>query len=58
VPHHYIRLVTNLDPSVLNESEPIKSEIEVDGLPDAKDPEWMKDQKWCFEGLIRYLLLG
>ena len=51
VPHHYIRLVTNLEPSVLTESEPIKSEMEVDRAPDAKEPEWMKDQKWWTSGV-------
>ena len=51
VPHHYIRLVTNLEPSVLSECEPIKSEMEVDGVADVKEPEWMKDQKWCTSGV-------
>jgi hypothetical protein len=46
VAHHYLRLVTNLVPSTLNEAQPIKSEMDVDGAPIATEPEWMKDKKW------------
>src|ERR1700689_1551761 len=47
VAHHYLRLVTNLVPSTLNEEQPIKTEMDVDAAPVATEPEWMKDKKWC-----------
>ena len=46
VAHHYLRLVANLNPATLNEAQPIKSEMEVDGMPVTTEPEWMKDKKW------------
>jgi len=49
VAHHYLRLVTNLVPSTLNEAKPIKSEMEVDDAPTTTEPEWMKDKKWTIQ---------
>ena len=51
VPHHYIRLVTELDPSIIPETKPVKSEdIETDetSLPNgvALEGSWMTKQRW------------
>ena len=51
VAHHYIRLVTELDPSIIPETKPVKSEVmEMDetslqnGV--ALEGSWMTKQRW------------
>jgi hypothetical protein len=55
VPHHYIRLVTELDPSIIPQvkhikQEPVKEEvIEIDAKEDPdtkKEPSWTTTQNW------------
>ena len=55
VPHHYIRLVTELDPSTIPPVKDVKQEsvkqevIEVDADGDSdtkKEPSWITNQNW------------
>jgi hypothetical protein len=50
VAHHYMRLVTDVDPSTIPDAPPVKEEVIVVDEPSPQDTTtkpWIEEQQWC-----------
>jgi hypothetical protein len=49
VPHHYIRLVTEVDPLTIPDVAPLKEEVIIVDAPSPQDTKikpWLAEQQW------------